>query len=358
METKVAPDRSSFGETEADRFCPLYRVSVEIKGGRVSVPFKDAVAALTAVTEFHAHGFGAVRIFDAAGHAVGLDQLIEAADLTSRRTPLVIFANRLAARMGLPFEDWHALVMLPANQRRYETREPIIANEQDDLDMIGIIEQGFAICYKVVGDAASQPTSFSLPGDAIDLSLLFFPAPGVHVMASVPTLVSWIPRQALIALANRRPMINEALWLETLIEMKIAREWMANIGQRRGREKIGHLILEMEARFAALGAVSHGSFDLPVTQEILAAALGLSLVHYNKCLASLREEGLIVKSGRRLTLRGRPKLVALTRFDPAYLHLTERKLCRGPSVESETSDLTQVAPLADTSSGPLELSNI
>ena len=63
------------------------------------------------------------------------------------------------------------------------------------------------------------------------------------------------------------------------------------------------------------------SFSLPITQSVLADALGLSVVHTNRVVQSLRTTGLVAWEADRVTIVDWDGLEALAEFDPTYLHL-------------------------------------
>jgi DNA-binding transcriptional regulator LsrR (DeoR family) len=58
---------------------------------------------------------------------------------------------------------------------------------------------------------------------------------------------------------------------------------------------------------------------MPLTQEMLADALGLSLQHVNRMVRNLREEGLASIEGHILTIRDLDSLVRLAGFEDTYL---------------------------------------
>lgn len=85
-----------------------------------------------------------------------------------------------------------------------------------------------------------------------------------------------------------------------LIRMAEAEERLGMVHQitRLGRlsayERTAHLLLELFERLQRAGLTSGGSMPLPLTQEVLADTLGLSVVHMNRVLQQLRRERLIV----------------------------------------------------------------
>ena len=64
---------------------------------------------------------------------------------------------------------------------------------------------------------------------------------------------------------------------------------MVRLGRLTAVERVAHFVLEMQRR---TGAADPRSFPLPLTQEVMADALGLSVVHLNRVLRHLRTSGL------------------------------------------------------------------
>jgi CRP-like cAMP-binding protein len=129
-----------------------------------------------------------------------------------------------------------------------------------------------------------------------------------------------IPRDSIIDLAMSRPAIRIAMWIDTLIDSSIFREWVVNVGRRDSRTRISHLLCELATRLKANGHGDGDAFDLPLTQEQLADATGLTAVHTNRTLQKLRREGLIHLNSGSLKILDWDKLREAGDFDELYLH--------------------------------------
>jgi CRP-like cAMP-binding protein len=75
------------------------------------------------------------------------------------------------------------------------------------------------------------------------------------------------------------------------------------LGRQTAYERLVHLVLEFYGRLQAIGMVDGDSFALPLTQDILADALGLSVVHINRTLQQVRRDRLLDMRGGQVTLR-------------------------------------------------------
>jgi CRP-like cAMP-binding protein len=117
------------------------------------------------------------------------------------------------------------------------------------------------------------------------------------------------------------PRILQALLWDTLVSVSIQREWTVNLGQRTAYERIAHLFCETYIRLRAAGQISGSSCDWPLRQIQIADATGLSAVHVNRTIQDLRDNGLIMLTGRRLTIPDLEALKGAALFDPNSLHL-------------------------------------
>jgi CRP-like cAMP-binding protein len=134
--------------------------------------------------------------------------------------------------------------------------------------------------------------------------------------------VAQIPADALLDTTNGHGRITRALWWNSLVEESIAREWIANLGQREAIERVAHLFCEIFIRLRGVGLTEGNSCAMPATQEQLADATGMSTVHVNRTLQEMRDTGLIVLKGKTLTIPDLEALQSTALFNPNYLHMS------------------------------------
>jgi CRP-like cAMP-binding protein len=107
-----------------------------------------------------------------------------------------------------------------------------------------------------------------------------------------------------------------------LVDASIFREWIANVGRRDARTRLAHLLCEFALRLEVAGLGRQSNYELPMTQEQLADATGMTAVHVNRCMRSLEREGLIERgSARGVRIGSWKQLAAAGDFDSTYLHL-------------------------------------
>lgn len=65
------------------------------------------------------------------------------------------------------------------------------------------------------------------------------------------------------------------------------------------------------------------SFHLPLSQAELADVLGLSVVHMNRVIGSLRKMRVVAWTNHTVAILDWEQLAALAEFDPTYLSMTK-----------------------------------
>jgi CRP-like cAMP-binding protein len=123
-----------------------------------------------------------------------------------------------------------------------------------------------------------------------------------------------------------RPALGTAIIELTLIEASILREWVVNVGRRDARARIAHILCEFAVRLEARGLASDHGFELPMTQEQLADATGLTSVHVNRVLKSLEADGLISRKRRQIHFNDWRALQDAGDFSRRYLHISDHDL--------------------------------
>jgi CRP-like cAMP-binding protein len=238
---------------------------------------------------------------------------------------LTLMLRKLRLWAKLSAEDERALLDLPyslvtvAKQRAFIT-------EGDAVSHCWVVLSGYCVRYKIVGDGGRQILSIHMKGDLVDLQNALLGIADHGVQALTECEMAKIPIEALRQLSNDRPTVNEALWYDTLVDGSIHREWVANVGRRDGQTRIAHLLCEFALKLEAVSLGEKLAYELPMTQDQLADATGMTPVHVNRVLQALAQDGLIERVTPKSVLIGDWKrLAAAGDFNRAYLHLDAAK---------------------------------
>ena len=227
--------------------------------------------------------------------------------------------SKLGRLTRLTEADRTALSSLPITLRGAGNASHLV-REGDAVRECCLLVEGYACRHKLAAGGGRQIVSFHLTGDLLDVQHLLLDVADHNVQAITPVTIGWIPRDALRRLAKERPAIGAALWKDSLIDASIFREWVLNVGRRDALSRIAHMLCEFAARCEAAGLGSFEQFHLPMTQEHIADATGLTSVHVNRMLRTLDREGVLVRAGRDIRIADGARLRSLAEFSPLYLH--------------------------------------
>lgn len=185
-----------------------------------------------------------------------------------------------------------------------------------------LVVDGYTTRYRDSPDGTRQIMAIHVPGDFVDLHSLLIKEMDHSVGALSPCRVVRFPHERLTRLTQAHPHLTRMLWLMTLIDSSIHREWLV-AASRPAPEQIAHLVCELYTRLNATGVVVDQTFSLPLTQAELGETLGLSAVHINRSLQQLRSEGLFTWQNQTIEILDWPALQRRAQFDPRYLHLVK-----------------------------------
>jgi CRP-like cAMP-binding protein len=227
--------------------------------------------------------------------------------------------RRLERRSPLDKAAREALLSLPHTARKL-TPSAHIVRDGDRPDHVCLLLAGFAHRYKLTGEGGRQIISIHMASEFVDLQNGLLSVADHSVQTLTEAEVAFIPRRAVEELMLANADIARALWIDTLIDASIFREWVVNVGRRDSRARVAHILCEFSLRLEAAGLATNHHYELPMTQEQLADAVGLTSVHVNRVLKQLGEEGLISRDRRSIVIEDWMRMREAGDFNERYLH--------------------------------------
>jgi CRP-like cAMP-binding protein len=227
--------------------------------------------------------------------------------------------RRLETRIRLDAEDIAAIHALPVQHR---TMEPAgyMVREGEKVDHCLLLLAGFAYRHKITGDGGRQIIAIHMPGEFLDLQNSLLGVADHNVQALTRCDVASVPVEALRKLYVERPRVGQAMWIDTLVDAAIYREWIVNVGRRDSMSRLSHLLCEIALRLEEAGLAVDHRYELPMTQEQLADCTGLTPVHVNRVLKELGRMGLINRDKRSVEIIEWERLQQIGDFSTRYLH--------------------------------------
>jgi CRP-like cAMP-binding protein len=182
-----------------------------------------------------------------------------------------------------------------------------------------LLLEGLAARYKVLEDGGRQFTSLQVAGDFVDLHAFLLKTMDHGIIALSPCRVLFADHARLRMVTEQAPHLTRHLWLDTLIDGAIHREWIVAMGRRSKTSHLAHLICELFLRLQVVKHTNAMSFHFPLSQAEVSDVLGLSVVHMNRVIGDVRRAGLITWVNHTIKILDWDRLAELAEFDPTYL---------------------------------------
>ena len=194
-----------------------------------------------------------------------------------------------------------------------------LVSADDRPEYSSILIEGWAARSKTLENGARQITSIHIPGDFVDLHGFLLHKMDHSVVALTACRIAKLSHERLRRITDDHPHLTRLLWLNTLVDAGIHRNWIVGMGRLPAAGHLAQLICELYVRLHAVSLADGHKFEFPLSQAVMADALGFSPVHVNRTIRELRERNLINWRARTLHILDWEKLVAFAQFDATYL---------------------------------------
>jgi CRP-like cAMP-binding protein len=227
-------------------------------------------------------------------------------------------ARKLGAFTTLSRQEFAILDRLHKRRRSFPAGCDIVHQGQSDRKAY-VLARGWACSYKLLPGGTRQIVDFQIPGDFMGLRSLLLRTADHNIEPVTEVEVYEVNKSELSDIFSRSPRLATALlWAVSRDEAMVV-EHLINLGRRDALQRTTHFLLELGMRLMLVGLGTRTGYDCPLSQYMLADALGLSAVHINRVLRILREDGLLTFRDGAVIFHDFDGLVALAEFDLSYL---------------------------------------
>ncbi|MBC7986537.1 MAG: Crp/Fnr family transcriptional regulator [Sphingomonadaceae bacterium] len=229
------------------------------------------------------------------------------------------FVQKLGRYASLSDEDTRLLESACRDTRRTAARRDLI-REGDPPGPVFVMLEGWACRYKLMREGGRQVLALLMPGDFCDMHVAVLDEMDHSIGTLTPALYTEIPRERMETLIASSPALTRAFWIAQLVDEGVLRAWIVSMGRRDSTERLAHLMCELYIRARNVGLCIDGHCEMPLTQIVIADALGLTPVHVNRVLRKLKVAGAMELGRGTLHIRDVESLARIAGFDDNYLH--------------------------------------
>ena len=177
------------------------------------------------------------------------------------------------------------------------------------------LHQGWIALFKSLEDGSRQILRFALPGDLLCYKTNFNTPLDHSAVALTDTTLCAFPLDRFREVISELPELSFALSSVNEVTTKRCYATLTAIASFAAEAKIAYLILSLYIRERSIKGNALESIHFPITQEDIADALGLTSIHVNRVIQSLKKRDLINYENRQMWIPNQEALAEVARTD-------------------------------------------
>ena len=224
------------------------------------------------------------------------------------------FLTRLASIGTLTPDQVRAATLMRSPPRRLRPRSQLGCSGNTSTAAY-VIREGWAFAYTLLANGERRVLGFLLPGDICCFGSLARAGVEVGIETITETVITEISKASVRGASRKWPEIYELfLRLQSGMLSALVGQ-LIDLGRRDSHARVAGLLLKLERRLLPIGEAGPDGYACPISQYLIADALGLTAIHVNRVLRVLREEGVVTLRKNRVTFHDRARLVEIAGYD-------------------------------------------
>ncbi len=237
--------------------------------------------------------------------------------------------NCLAEHLGrfcvLSDVERAALDGLLAGERSFR-KGSVIRTERESAGDMFVVRSGWLFCSMLLEDGRRQIIRFHLCGDLLGGDSLAFAEAPDAIVALTDCEVQLIDKTRFGRIFSDQPRLAALLFAMLQIDRVLLTDRMTSLGRSSAKGRVAALLLWIANRVKMADPSSADRIPVPMTQEEIGDATGLTAVHVNRTMRALVEQGLIARSTGAIRILDKGRLTRVANhierkewLDPSWL---------------------------------------
>lgn len=223
------------------------------------------------------------------------------------------FADALGERVDLTSAERDALIRLE-ERTRDARRGTTLQRSHGQNGELYILRRGVMMNYVLLADGSRQILRFLFPGDLIGVLGVIYSEPPETLCALTDCVICPFDQASLGTLFVDHPRLAALILVLSQIERAGLADRLAGLGRTGAKARVAALLLDWWHRLRASDRTVEASFPLPLTQEEIGDATGLTAVHVNRMLRQLADDKLIARDNGWVTITNERELVRAANY--------------------------------------------
>lgn len=228
--------------------------------------------------------------------------------------------RRLALFKGVDDKELEWTQQYRSGQFKVPARREIL-KEGTPGDYLFTLYHGWAIISKTLDSGKRQILRIALPGDILGFQSDMTANMIYSVSSLTEVVLCGLTRDTMPELFKKYPNVVKRLIELSIRDMSICQSSLMVLGHQSAIERIAFFCAELFYRIQGIfkNNVDH-TMNFPLSQEDIGDATGLTKIHVNRTLRTLREQGVLEITSRKLIIHDLEETCRLGQFDPSTVH--------------------------------------
>jgi CRP/FNR family transcriptional regulator len=237
--------------------------------------------------------------------------------------------NCLAEHLGrfcvLTDLERDALDGLLAGERSFK-KGAVIRAERESAGDLFVVRSGWLFCSMLLEDGRRQIIRFHLRGDLLGGDSLAFAEAPDAIVALTDCDVQLLDKARFGRIFAEQPRLAALLFGMLQVDRVQLTDRMTSLGRSSAKGRVAALLLWIAHRARMADPAGEDNIPVPMTQEEIGDATGLTAVHVNRTMRALVEQGLIARSAGAIRILDAARLSRVAnhvprreRLDPVWL---------------------------------------
>jgi CRP-like cAMP-binding protein len=194
---------------------------------------------------------------------------------------------------------------------RLVRRGTVIRTEQASAPDLFVLAKGWLACSVLLEDGRRQIIRLHFRGDLLGGDMLVLPKAPDTVTALTDAEIRSVDPLMFGQLFTTQPRLAALFYMTSQVERVVLTNRLTSLGRTSAKARVAALFLWIAERLRAVDPMVGNRFTLPLTQEDIGDATGLTAVHVNRTLRVMEEQGLIERSRSQLALLDTARLIVI-----------------------------------------------
>lgn len=240
----------------------------------------------------------------------------------TRDLPDSCLLGRMSYYLDLADDDKQLLLDLEKDEVSFPARRYPHFNTDTVTDNLFIVKSGWLYSFVDIDDKHRQVLRIHYPGDIVGLTDVAMRQAYGKILTVTDTVLCPFPKNRLDEIFTQSPRLTALIFSLGMLDQIILLDRLKMMGRSQAVNRVIHFLLEIMSRLKIhTDKQNFNEFYMPLTQEVIGDAIGLTNVSVSNAITQLEYEGAIRVKKKMILIHNPNELKARIDFQDRYFKI-------------------------------------